>query len=155
VLIHGAAGGVGTFAVQLAHWKRAEVIATASAHNVDFVRELGADVVIDHRSQRFEDVARDVDVVLDTVGGETRERSLRVLKPGGTLISVATDSSETPYFFYVQANRDQLTALAGLIDEGVLTPIVDSVLPLDRARDAYARKPERGKTVLVVDRAAD
>src|SRR5206468_1022255 len=75
VLIHGAAGGVGTFAVQLARWRGARVTGTASAANLDFVRRLGADEVIDYRTERFEDVVRDVDVVFDTVGGETLERS--------------------------------------------------------------------------------
>jgi len=83
VLIHGAAGGVGTFAVQLARWRGARVTATASAANLDFVRSLGADEVIDYRAERFEDLVRHVDVVFDTVGGETLERSWSVLKPGG------------------------------------------------------------------------
>src|SRR5947207_3298054 len=86
VLIHGAAGGVGTFAVQLARWRGARVTGTASAANLDFVRGLGADEVIDYRAERFEDVVRDVDVVFDTVGGETLERSWGVLKPGGRLV---------------------------------------------------------------------
>jgi NADPH:quinone reductase-like Zn-dependent oxidoreductase len=89
VLIHGAAGGVGTFAVQLARWRGARVTGTASAANLDFVRGLGADEVIDYRAERFEDVVRDVDVVFDTVGGETLERSWGVLKPGGRLVTVA------------------------------------------------------------------
>ena len=81
VLIHGAAGGVGTFAVQLARWRGARVTATASAANLDFVRSLGADEVIDYRAERFEDVVRDVDVVFDTVGGETLERSWACSSP--------------------------------------------------------------------------
>jgi NADPH:quinone reductase-like Zn-dependent oxidoreductase len=91
-----------------------------------------------------------VDVVLDTVGGDVLERSKRVLKPGGTLVSVASASQSTPYFFYVQANRRQLDDLARLVDERVLEPIVDSVLPLSRAGEAYLRKPQKGKVVVQV-----
>src|SRR5437773_10379703 len=85
VLIHGAAGGVGSFAVQFAKWKGARVLGTASGAHVEQVRQLGADQVIDYRKTKFEEVARDVDVVLDTIGGETQERSWRVLKPGGEI----------------------------------------------------------------------
>ncbi len=94
VLIHAAAGGVGTFAVQLAHWKGARVLATASAANSEYIRSLGADVVIDYQSTRFESVARDVDLVLDLVGGETQKRSFAVLKPGGRLISAVQPPPE-------------------------------------------------------------
>src|SRR5262245_12229065 len=94
VLIHGAAGVVGTFAVQLARWRGAQVIGTASAANLDFVRSLGAHEVIDYRAERFEDVARDVDVVFDTVGGETLERSWGVLKPGGRLVTIAASGEQ-------------------------------------------------------------
>ena len=98
VLIHGAAGGVGTFAVQLARWRGARVTGTASAANLDFVRRLGADEVIDYRAERFEDVVREVDVVFDTVGGETLERSWGVLKPGGRLVTVAASDEQTTSF---------------------------------------------------------
>src|SRR5882724_4403224 len=92
VLIHGGSGGVGTFAVQLARWRGAHVTATASAGNLDFVRALGADKVIDYQATRFEDVICDVDVVLDGVGGDTLERSWKVLKPGGKLVAVASST---------------------------------------------------------------
>src|SRR5437762_2023191 len=95
VLIHGAAGGVGTFAVQLARHRGTRVIGTASAANLDFVRSLGADEVIDYRAERFEDVARDVDVVFDTVGGGTLEKSCGVLKRGGRLVTVAASGEQT------------------------------------------------------------
>src|SRR6266702_309128 len=88
VLIHGAAGGVGSFAVQFAKWKGARVIGTASGAHVEQVGRLGADEVIDYRKTKFEEVARDVDVVLDTIGGETQERSWQVLKRGGGLVSL-------------------------------------------------------------------
>jgi NADPH:quinone reductase-like Zn-dependent oxidoreductase len=153
VLIHGGAGGVGSFAVQIARRQGARVIATASAYNLDFVRELGADEVIDYKATRFEEVARDLDVVLDTVGGETFQRSRQVLKPGGKLVSIAADSEASgakDYFFIVEANRAQLAEIARLIDGGQIRPVVDSLLPLAQAREAYARKPRRGKVVLQV-----
>jgi NADPH:quinone reductase-like Zn-dependent oxidoreductase len=156
VLIHGAAGGVGVFAVQLARWRGAHVIGTASAHNLDFVRGLGADDVIDYRAVRFEDVVRDVDVVFDTVGGETLERSWGVLTPGGRLVTIAAsgEGSQDPRtreaFFIVAANRAQLAELARLIDAGQLRPVVDAVFPLAQARQAYEHKPVRGKVVLTM-----
>jgi len=158
VLIHGAAGGVGTFAVQLARWRGARVIGTASAANLDFVRSLGADEVIDYRAVRFEDVARDVDVVFDTVGGETLERSWGVLKPGGRLVTTAASGEQTTdervraAYFIVEPSRTQLSEIARLIDGGALRPVVGVVFPLAEARQAYQRKPSHGKVVLrVVD----
>jgi NADPH:quinone reductase-like Zn-dependent oxidoreductase len=156
VLIHGAAGGVGVFAVQLARWRGTHVIGTASASNVVFVRGLGADEVIDYRAQRFEDIVHDLDVVFDTVGGETLERSWGVLKPGGRLVTIATsgEGSQDPrvreVFFIVQANRAQLAEIARLIDAGELRPVVDAVFPLAQARQAYEHEPAHGKVVLRV-----
>jgi NADPH:quinone reductase-like Zn-dependent oxidoreductase len=158
VLIHGAAVGVGTFAVQLARWRGARVSCTASAANLDFVRSLGADQVIDYRAERFEDVVRDVDVVFDTVGGETLERSWGVLRPGGRLVTVAasgertTDERIRAAYFIVEPSRTQLAQIARLIDGGALRPVVGAVFPLAEARQAYQHKPGRGKVVLrVVD----
>jgi len=158
VLIHGAAGGVGAFAVQLARWRGARVTATASIANLDFVRRLGADEVIDYRSERFEDVVGDVDVVFDTVGGETLERSLDVLNPAGRLVSVAdpgegtTDERIRAAYFIVEPSRTQLARIARLIEEGALHPVVGAVFPLAEARQAYQHKPNHGKVVLhVVD----
>ena len=158
VLIHGAAGGVGTFAVQLARWRGARVTGTASAANLDFVRRLGADEVIDYRAERFEDVVRDVDVVFDTVGGETLERSWGVLKPGGRLVTVAASDEQTnderirAAYFIVEPSRTRLAEIARLIDRGALRPVVGAVLPLAEARQAYQHKPSHGKVVLrVVD----
>jgi NADPH:quinone reductase-like Zn-dependent oxidoreductase len=160
VLIHGGAGGVGVFAVQLAHRRGAHVITTVSAHNDAFVRGLGADEVIDYRAVRFDDVVHDVDVVFDAVGGQTLQRSWAVLRPGGKLVTVAADAERPASdatrdaFFIVQANARQLTELARLIDAGELRPVVDAVFPLARARDAYEHRTQRGKAVLrVVDRA--
>ncbi len=156
VLIHGAAGGVGLFAVQLAHWRGAHVIGTASANNVAFVRALGADEVIDYRTRRFEDVVHGLDVVFDTVGGETLERSWGILKPGGRLVTIATsgEGSQDPRvreaFFIVEANGAQLGEIARLIDGGQLQPVVDATFLLSQARQAYEHRPTHGKVVLRV-----
>jgi NADPH:quinone reductase-like Zn-dependent oxidoreductase len=156
VLVHGAAGGVGVFAVQLARWRGATVIGTASAHNAAFVRGLGADEVIDYRAVRFEDIARGIDVVFDTVGGETLDRSWGVLKPGGRLVTIAASVEGSPdprtreAFFIVRPDRGQLNEITRLIDAAQLRPVVDRVFPLARARQAYEHKPARGKVVLSV-----
>ena len=156
VLIHGAAGGVGSFAVQFARWRGARVIGTASARNVDFVRGLGAGAVIDYTETPFEEVVPGVDLVLDTVGGQVFERSHRVLKPGGKVVTVATGggNSDDPAmrraFFIVEPNRPQLAEIAALIDTGHIRPVLDGVFPLTQAHQAYMRKPGRGKNVLRV-----
>jgi len=130
------------------------VIGTASAANLDFVRSLGADEVIDYRAERFEDV----DVVFDTVGGETLERSWGVIKLGGRLVTVAASGESTAderiraAYFIVEPSRAQLAEIARLIDGGVLRPVVGAVFLLAEARQAYQYKPVRGKIVLrVVD----
>jgi NADPH:quinone reductase-like Zn-dependent oxidoreductase len=161
VLIHGAAGGVGSFAVQLARWRGAQVSGTTSADDADFLRALGVETVIDYRAARFEDLLRDVDVVLDTVGGETLERSWRVLRPGGTLVSIAARPSPEQariadargVFFIVEPSRPQLVELARLIDEGRVRPVLEAVFPLAQARAAFERGlsgHHRGKIVLQV-----
>lgn len=108
VLIHGGAGGVGVFAVQLAHWAGARVIATASSRNSDFLRELGANEIIDYSTTRFEDVVQDVDLVFDTVGGDTLQRSWQVIKPGGVLVSIVS-----PHPLPMR-QRDMTCVLSGL-----------------------------------------
>jgi NADPH:quinone reductase-like Zn-dependent oxidoreductase len=156
VLIHGAAGGVGVFAVQIARWRGARVMGTASQVNLDFVRGLGADEVIDYQATRFEEVVREIDVVFDTVGGETLERSWGVLKPGGRLVTIAASGEQTAderarsAFFIVEPSRSQLEEIAWLINSGAICPIVGSVFPLAEARQAYQHKPVHGKTVLQV-----
>ena len=151
ILIHGAAGGVGNMAVQIAHWRGAYVIATASADNLDYVRESGADEVIDYRQSRFEEVAGDVDVIFDAVGGETLERSITMLKANAQLISIATESKETDYFFYVEPSHEQLGVIARLIDSGELHSVANEIFPLEKAREAYQSKPIRGKFVISID----
>jgi len=145
VLIHAAAGGVGGFAVQFAKWKGARVIGTASAQSVSLVKELGADEVIDYRSARFEDLVKDVDVVLDTMGGETQERSLKVLKRGGILVSLVQPPSEEKarvlgvraVFLRSDHNRgDELAKIAELVVSGQVKVNVETVLPLSEARQA-------------------
>jgi len=154
VLIHGGAGGVGSFAVQLARHRKAYVITTASATNRDLLRELGADEVVDYRNTRFDQVIRHVDVILDTVGGETRNRSWALLRDGGRLITIAadaelsTDHRVRESFFIVEPNRTQLMELAHLIENGVVRPILGNVFPMEHFRQAYESKPTNGKNVL-------
>ncbi len=156
VLVHGASGGVGIFTVQLARQRGAHVIGTCSAANADFVRQLGTDEVIDYRTRRFEDVASQMDVVFDTVGVETLERSWQVLRPGGRLVTIAASAEKSPdprvrsAFFIVEASRTQLEDIARLIDRGSLRVVVGAVFPLAEARRASTHKPERGKTVLTI-----
>jgi NADPH:quinone reductase-like Zn-dependent oxidoreductase len=112
--------------------------------------------VIDYRAQRFEEVVHGLDVVFDTVGGDTLERSWGVLKPGGRLVTVAasgertTDERVRAAYFIVEPSRAQLTEIAGLIDGGALRPVVGAVFPLAEARQAYQHKPTYGKVVLRV-----
>ena len=161
VLIHAAAGGVGSFAVQLAKWKGAHVIGTASKRNQDLVREVGADQTIDYQTTHFEDVAHDVDVAFDTIGGDTQRRSWKALKRGGILVSIVGPPSAgeaaahgvRQASVFVQPSAAQLTELATLVDSGKLRPIVETVLPLSEARRAHELSQighTRGKIVLRV-----
>ena len=161
VLIQGGSGGVGHFAIQFAKVKSATVLTTVSAQNLDFVRELGADRAIDYHSQRFEELARDVDLVLDLVGGETQERSWSVLKPGGILVSALGEPSREKAIqkglrgmgFRAQPNAAQLTEIGRLIDQGQVRPIVSATCPLAEARHAQEQLERghlRGKIVLKV-----
>jgi len=145
VLIHGGSGGVGHVAVQLAKWKGAHVLATASTKNQELLRELGVDEPIDYTKQKFEDVARDVDLVLDLIGGETQERSWSVLKKGGSLLSlVQPPSVEKAKALGVRAafvaghpSGAQLAEIAKIIDSGQLAPVIDRILPLSEVRRAH------------------
>ncbi|MEJ2723401.1 MAG: NADP-dependent oxidoreductase [Deltaproteobacteria bacterium] len=161
VLIHGAAGGVGHFAVQFAKWKGAKVIGTASAGNQVFLRELGADEVIDYRTTKFEEAVRDVDMVLDTIGGDTQQRSWRVLKKGGVLVATLGVSSPEAAHQHgvrgegitVHPDAIQLAQIAVLIDAGNLKPAVTTILPLAKAAQAQELSQTghvRGKIVLQV-----
>jgi NADPH:quinone reductase-like Zn-dependent oxidoreductase len=159
VLIHGGAGGVGSFAIQLAAWKGASVATTVSEANAEFVRGLGAAQVIDYQKSRFEEVVNDADVVLDLVGGDTLKRSFMAIKKGGRVVTVATnaESSEDPAvkgaFFIVETRREQLIELAKLIDAGKIRPIISEVFPLEKADQAYfpvQKKAVPGKFVIRV-----
>lgn len=160
VLIHGAAGGVGAYAVRLAKDAGATVIATASARHEARLAKLGVDAFVDYSSRRFEDVARSIDFVLDPFGGEVRERSWQTLRPGGTLVALSEPIRNQPrddvraIFFIVRPNRSQLVEIARLIDDGTLAPSIEAVYPLAEARAAFARAAEGhlgGKLVLRVD----
>jgi NADPH:quinone reductase-like Zn-dependent oxidoreductase len=161
VLIHAAAGGVGNFAAQLAKARSAYVIGTASSKNQAFLGDLGVDKAVDYQKTPFEDAARDVDVVLDTVGGETQERSFKILKKGGILVSLVqppSQESATKYgvralFYGGHASSSDLAQIAKLIDDGKVKPVVETVLPLADARRAHELSESghtRGKIVLKV-----
>jgi NADPH:quinone reductase-like Zn-dependent oxidoreductase len=161
ILIHAAAGGVGSFAVQFAHWKGARVLATASADNADYVRSLGADQVIDYRATRFETVAKNVDVVFDLMGGDTQTKSFGVLKPGGYLIALnQPPSQETATKLKVHAmlmgmkpNSKRLSEIAALLDSGKVKTLVSKIVPLPEAKEAWKQSMSghtRGKIVLQV-----
>lgn len=158
VLVHGAAGSVGAFVVQLAKRHGARVTATASAQDREFVQSLGAESVIDYRSTPFETVVQDMDVVFDTVGGDTLERSWNVLREGGRLVTVAYDAVDgssdqrlKQAAFIVNPDREQLDAVASLLDGGTLRTFVSSTVTLDQAADAYRgilERRGRGKVVV-------
>lgn len=161
VLIHAAAGGVGHLAVQLAKWKGASVIGTAKAHNHEFLRQLGADQVVDYDTERFEDVVQPVDVVLDTIGGETQARSWKVVKPGGILVSIISPPSAEiagtrgtrQAFVLTQPNAAQLAEIAKLAEAEKLKAMVEVTLALSdatRGQELSERGHQRGKIVLRV-----
>jgi len=161
VLIHAAAGGVGTLAVQLAKWKGAQVIGTASESNHDFLRKLGVDQVVDYKRERFEEVVQLVVIILDTMGTDTQERSWKVLKPGGILVSIvsppsgeaATAHGVRQAFVFTKPNAPQLAEIAKLADAEKLKAIVETILPLSdatRGQELCERGHTRGKIVLRV-----
>ncbi len=161
VLIHGASGGVGTYAVQFAKWKGAYVIGTASEDNIDFLYQLGADDVIDYNNERFEEEVKDVDLVFDLIGGDTQKRSLNVLKSGGRLITtVAPESAEEAKNqnihlenFMAQSLPGDLQQIADLIDSGKIKPVISEIMPLKDAAEAQKKSEDghtRGKIVLRV-----
>ena len=162
VLIHGAAGNVGAYAVQLASQAGLHVIATAASADLDHVRALGAEAVVDYTKQRFEESLSGMDVVLDTVGGDTQERSLRVLKPGGILVSVVSAVAEAAQkrygvraaYFYVDVTTARLNKITELFDSGKLVADVGTVLPLEEVRRAHEMlggvPHKRGKIVLSI-----
>jgi NADPH:quinone reductase-like Zn-dependent oxidoreductase len=165
VLVHAAAGGVGHVAVQLATRVGAHVVGTASARNEPFLRELGVDEFVDDRSQRFEAVVDDVDLVVDAVGGDTLERSVDVLARGGRLVTLpeppsakidarARDRDATVHWFSVEPDAARLADLRTLLDQGDLEVTVSDTWPLPKApaaQEESRRGHVRGKLVLEVD----
>jgi NADPH:quinone reductase-like Zn-dependent oxidoreductase len=160
VLIHGAAGGVGHLATQLARWRGAHVLATTSPASMEAARGFGADEVLDGRGGRLEEL-EPVDLVFDTVGGELLARSPALLRPGGRLVSVAEEPPSgvgagiEASYFVVEPSRAQLVEIARLVDEATLRPAVDSVFPLADARAAFERSLASGKSGKVVIRIDD
>ena len=179
VLIHGGAGAVGVLAIQLARGRGAHVLTTASGRDRDFLLRLGAQQVIDYHTERFEDVAKKVDVVFDGVGGSTLQRSWDVLRPSGRLVTIvstdsglelaalkgfkgqpgatvqsADDERTKQAFFIVESNRRQLCDIAAMLDAGQLRPVISAAVPFAQAAAAYAREPVRdrrpGKTVVTL-----
>jgi NADPH:quinone reductase-like Zn-dependent oxidoreductase len=161
VLIHGGSGGVGTFAIQIAKARGARVIATASTANQDLLKQLGAHVAIDYTKQKFEDVAKDVDVVLDSIGKDTLARSYAVTKKGGFIVSLVArpDRDELSKrgirgtALSVEPNSDELAEIGKLIDDGKIKVIVSQTFPLSeatKAQEQVATGHTRGKIVLKV-----
>jgi len=160
ILIHGGAGAVGLYAVQLAHTLGSRVVTTVSSQDIDFVKRLGADEAIDYKVSRFEEQVRDVDVVFDAVGGDTLERSWGVLRPGGRMITIAADGEGTTdqrvkdAFFIVEPNQAQLIEIAKRLDAGHLRAFVKTTVPLREASAAYSgaltQKSGYGKIVVAV-----
>ena len=158
VLISGAAGGVGHLATQLARDRGAYVIGTASQEKLESVRNFGAHETLDRMTQPFEDSIEPVDLFFDTVGGELLRRSSGVVRPGGTIVSIAEDPPKLTdearidcVYFVVKPNRAQLIDIARLADRGALKPAIDSVFPLTEAQAAFKRSMEsstRGKVIL-------
>jgi NADPH:quinone reductase-like Zn-dependent oxidoreductase len=162
VLIHAAAGGVGHYAVQIARYIGAYVIGTASAENREFVLGLGANEHIDYKAQRFEEVVKDIDFVLDTLGGDNIERSLEVMKKGGTIVTIPTAMSEgvkekakakgmTGLSMLVQSSGEDMQHISQLMEDGVLRSEVSNTFPFEKMAEAHlqvATGKTRGKTIV-------
>jgi alcohol dehydrogenase len=161
ILIHGGAGGIGSIAVQLAKMHGAFVAATASRDQEEFVKGLGADQVIDYRGESFEEILTGFDAVFDTVGGEVTSKSFKVLRRGGTLVSMRGQANQelakqhgvTAMTQGTQTNSEHLTRLAGLVDGGKIKPQVDKVFPLEQSKEAFdylEKRHPKGKVVIEV-----
>lgn len=161
ILIHGGAGGIGSIAIQLAKYLGADVATTVSINDKQFVQELGADVVIDYKTQTFEDLLHDYDAVFDTVGGETYRRSFKVIKKGGVIVSMLEQPDSElmsqygvkAIFQFTQADRERLTKLTQWVDENNIRVNVEKTFSLDEAGDALDYQKDvhpRGKVVLAM-----
>jgi NADPH:quinone reductase-like Zn-dependent oxidoreductase len=165
VLIHAAAGGVGHFAVQIARYLGAHVIGTSSAENKDFVLALGAHEHVDYRSAPFEEAVQEVDFVLDTIGGDSIDRSLKVVRTGGTLISIPSGLNEhvtakakekgvNGFFFLVDSNGQEMEQLAHLLETGIIRPFVSKIYQFSEMQEAHRQQESgrtKGKIVIVAD----
>jgi NADPH:quinone reductase-like Zn-dependent oxidoreductase len=162
ILIHGGAGGIGTVAIQLAKHLGAYVATTVSGDDMEYVKNLGADQVIDYKAEKFEEILKGFDAVYDTIGGQTTEKSFLVLKKGGILTSMKGQPSEelasqygvTGIVTNTSNNTERLTQLAGLVDGGIIKPQVDKVFPLEKTGEAFVYKeqsPVRGKVVIKIN----
>ncbi|WP_237063369.1 NADP-dependent oxidoreductase [Loktanella sp. M215] len=146
VLIHAGSGGVGTLVIQIANHVGAHVATTCSPRNADLVRDLGADVVIDDHTQAFEEELSDYDIVFDMLGGDTLNRSFKVLKKGGTLVSIKgqdTDDLAARHgarfeWFFMEPNGALLADLAKLMEDGIVRVVIDRVSPMSETTGAYA-----------------
>ncbi|HVV04574.1 MAG TPA: NADP-dependent oxidoreductase [Puia sp.] len=161
VLILGASGGVGSFAVQFAKCKGAYVIGTTSEPNLSFIRELGADEAIDYHKRGYENLIGHIDMVFDTIGGEAQKNTLRLLRPGGILVTTLKVEDAAPFEkkgvritgMMGKSRPEDLEAIARLVDEGKVKPFIQKVFPLEKAADASRMSQEghvRGKIVLRV-----
>ena len=161
ILIHGGAGGIGSIAIQLAKYLGAYITTTVSTNDKQFVQELGANQVIDYKTQNFEDILNDYDAVFDTIGGETYRRSFKVLKKGGIIVSMLEQPNSElmnqygvkAIFQFTQVNRDRLTKLAQWVDQNNIMVNVEKTFPLDEAGNALDYQKDihpRGKVVLTV-----
>ncbi|NQV42630.1 MAG: NADP-dependent oxidoreductase [Candidatus Marinimicrobia bacterium] len=161
VLIHAGSGGVGTLAIQMAKYLGAQVATTTSATNIELVKSLGADLVIDYKTQKFEEALSDYDLVIDMMGGETLERSFKVLKKGGRLVSIKGEDSNGlaeqygVHFesFFMWPSGEMLSQLAKLISQGAIKPVIDRTFSMDQVQDAYAYLQTgraKGKVVIQV-----
>jgi NADPH:quinone reductase-like Zn-dependent oxidoreductase len=161
VLIHGASGGVGMFAIPIAKIRGAKVFATASTANQDFLKQLGANVAIDYKTQKFEEIAKDVDLVVDGVGGETLARSYPIVKKGGFLVGLVGRVDQTQLDKHgirgvsleAEPNGDELAQIGNLIDEKKIKVVVSETFPLADAAEAQTKADTghaRGKIVLNV-----
>jgi NADPH:quinone reductase-like Zn-dependent oxidoreductase len=158
VMILGAAGNVGAYAVQLAANAGLHIIGVVDSKDIEYVKTLGSQTVVDYQTDNFENAVRPVDLVLDTVGGETRERSYSVLKPGGVLVSVVSTNPirERPdarsVFFYAEVTTERLNGISKLFSSGQLTPRVGTLLPLNDVRTAHemlAGAPHRRRKIVL------
>ncbi|SDL68072.1 NADP-dependent oxidoreductase [Aliiruegeria lutimaris] len=147
VLIHAGSGGVGTLAIQIAKHFGAFVATTTSGKNADLVKDLGADLVIDYTTQSFEDELSDYDLVFDTMGGEILKRSFKVLKKGGTIVSVKdqdTDGLAAKYgvnfeWFFMWPDGEMLAELGKLLSDGTVRTVIDSTYPMEQSAEAFDR----------------